>query len=192
MLLRMFAGTIRIQARVIRDRLVLERIASSNQACRIAPRAIIRISTGSKLRLGKQVSVGALTVLNVEADRHAPDGMAASLEIGDFTYIGELNNIRAAGGIRIGANCLIAQSVSIISSNHSTALGAPMTSQPARTDKLGVVIQDDVWIGANAVILPGVTIGTGAIIAAGSVVTSSVADYTIVAGVPAKFLKARQ
>ena len=123
---------------------------------------------------------------------NAPGAEYASLEIGDSTYIGELNNLRAFGGIRIGAKCLISQGVSIIGSNHSTTLGAAAMDQPSRTDKMGVVIEDDVWIGANSVILPGVTIGTGAIVAAGSVVTSSVAAHTIVARVPAKFLKVRQ
>ena len=67
-----------------------------------------------------------------------------------------------------------------------------ITEQPARTDRMGVAIGDDVWIGTNATILPGVTIGRGAIVAAGSVVTSSVAEYDIVAGVPARFLKKRE
>lgn len=180
------------QARLIRDRLVLEQIASQHEACRIDPRAIIRRGPGSKLVLGKHVAIGAFTFISLEGDPNAPDAEGAVLEIGDYTYIGELNNLRAYGGIRIGAKCLISQGVSIIGSNHSTALGEAAMDQPSRTDKAGVVIEDDVWIGTNSVILPGVVIGTGAVIGAGSVVTSSVAAHTIVAGVPAKFLKARQ
>jgi tetrahydrodipicolinate N-succinyltransferase len=180
------------QVRLIRDRLVLERVASKWEGCRIDPRAVIRIGSSCRLLLGRNVAIGALTILSVESDLHAAKDDCALLEIGDFTYIGEGNNLRAAGGIHIGARCLISQGVSIISSNHSSARGLPITDQPSRTDKKGVTIHDDVWIGTNSTILPGVTIGMGAIVAAGSVVTTSVPEYTIVAGVPARFLKVRQ
>ncbi len=59
-------------------------------------------------------------------------------------------------------------------------------------NKTDVSIGNDVWIGAKSVILPGVTIGDGAVIAAGSIVNKDVAPYSIVAGVPAKFIKTRQ
>lgn len=175
----------------MRDRFVIERLVAKYEGCRIDPRAVIHVGKSCTLQLGRDVTIGALSILAVEPDLHAGPGDYAVLEIGDSTYIGEANNLRAAGGIRIGANCLISQGVSIISSNHSSKLGLPITEQPSRTDKKGVTIGDDVWIGTNSTILPGVTIGKGAIVAAGSVVTSSVREYTIVAGVPARFLKAR-
>ncbi|MDL2305398.1 acyltransferase, partial [Bacteroides sp. OttesenSCG-928-D19] len=56
-------------------------------------------------------------------------------------------------------------------------------------DTLPVVIEDDVWIGANAVILPGVTVGKHSVIAAGSVVSRSVPPYSVCAGIPAKVIK---
>jgi acetyltransferase-like isoleucine patch superfamily enzyme len=55
-----------------------------------------------------------------------------------------------------------------------------------------VTIANDVWIGANCIILPGVNIGEGAVVAAGSVVTKNVEPFSIVAGIPAKFIKQRQ
>jgi acetyltransferase-like isoleucine patch superfamily enzyme len=179
------------QLRLYRNRLLLERIASRNPTCRIDPRALIRISKGCELRLGRDVKVMAFSVLSVEYDRLAGD-QRTILEIGDSTYIGELNNIRAAGITKIGRNCLISQGVSVIASNHSYKLHTPIMEQAWRADKVGVEIQDDVWIGTNSTILPGVTVGTGAIIAAGSVVTANVQPFTIVAGVPAKFLKDRE
>jgi len=191
MLVRFLTQFAKNEMRIIRDRIVLERIAATNEGCRIDPRALIRVGRACKLRLGRNVVIGAFTFLSVESDRHASKDDHATLEIGDFTYIGEANNVRAAGGVRIGANCLVSQGVSIISTNHSSALGAPITDQPSRTDKMGVVIHDDVWLGTNSTVLPGVTIGRGAIVAAGSVVSASVPEYTIVAGVPARFLKAR-
>jgi len=177
--------------RLLRDRFVLEREAARNPTCRIDPRCFIRIHSGCTLKLGESVSIGAYTLLSVEHDPMNPTLVPAQLEIGSHTYIGEMNNIRAAGITRIGAHCLIAQGVSIIGSNHAMEVGLPMGSQPSRQDKLGVVLEDDVWIGANACILPGVTIGRGAVVAAGSVVTRSVAPYTIVAGIPAKVIKHR-
>lgn len=191
-MIKLIWGAIINQLRMLRDRYVLEQTAAQFENCRIDPRAFIRIGKLCKLRLGRNVAIGAFTVLAVEPDCHAPINDFAYLEIGDFTYIGEANNLRAAGGIRIGAKCLISQGVSIISANHSIDPGTPITDQPSRTDKKGVVIHDDVWIGTNATILPGVVIGTGAIIAAGSVVTNSVPQYTIVAGVPARIVKERK
>jgi maltose O-acetyltransferase len=67
-----------------------------------------------------------------------------------------------------------------------------MMDHPIRSDKVGVIIHDDVWIGTHATILPGVTIGRGAIVAAGAVVTADVAEYSIVGGVPTRFLNRRE
>lgn len=191
-MIKLIRGAFINQLRMLRDRYVLEQITAQFEDCRIDPRAFIRVGKSCKLRFGRNVTIGAFTVLSVELDRHAPNSDFAFLEIGDFTYIGEANNLRAAGGIRIGAKCLISQGVSIIGANHSFDPNIPIIDQPSQSGKKGVVIGDDVWIGTNSTILPGVTIGTGAIVAAGSIVTSSVPRYAIVAGAPARFLKERR
>lgn len=117
----------------------------------------------------------------------------SALIIGDKTYIGELNNIRASGGIiRIGSNCLISQHVNLIVTNHEYKRDQLIRDQPWDTSKNFITIGDDVWIGSGATILPGVTIGNGAIIAAGSVVNKDVGPYMIVGGVPAKVIKERE
>jgi acetyltransferase-like isoleucine patch superfamily enzyme len=117
----------------------------------------------------------------------------AKIKIGENTYIGDLNNIRAGGGeINIGKNCLISQQVAIVASNHSISKTAPICFQPWDTKKVGVNIEDDVWIGAGSKIMPGVTIGKGAIIGAGSVVTKDVESYSITVGNPAKHIKYRE
>ena len=59
-------------------------------------------------------------------------------------------------------------------------------------EKKEVIIEDDCWLAANSIILAGVTIGKGSVVAAGSVVTDHVAPYSVVAGVPAKFIKSRK
>jgi acetyltransferase-like isoleucine patch superfamily enzyme len=180
------------QARLWCDRWVLERVAAGAVECRIDPRAIIRIEKGGTLTFGRHVSIGAFSILAVESSRVSHPTERARLTIGDFSYIGEHNNIRAEGGIVIGKCCLISQGVSIISSNHSIALGVPIMDQLSKRDRIGVVIGDDVWIGANASIMPGVTIGTGAVVGAGSVVTSPVENNAIVAGAPARLLRYRE
>jgi acetyltransferase-like isoleucine patch superfamily enzyme len=180
------------QLRIVRDRLVLERVAAQFEQCRIDPRAQIRIRRNCLLQFGRNVSIGAYTVIWVWPEHINGPGPSATLQVGDFTYFGELNNIRVSGVTRIGSKCQISQGVSIIGSNHSAIPGIPIVDQPWRTDKVDVTIEDDVWIGTNATILPGVTIGRGSIVAAGSVVTKSVPPNVIVAGVPARLIGERK
>ena len=106
--------------------------------------------------------------------------------IGDFTRIGLHNTI--IGPVTIGNHVNLAQGVTITALNHN------FEDITLRIDQQGVstntvTISDDVWIGTNAVVLPGVTIGTHSVVAAGAVVTKDVPPYTIVAGVPAKVIK---
>lgn len=120
--------------------------------------------------------------------------------IGRYTY-GFLNNEIAAGTI-IGSFCSIATGVKIGVMNHPTEYIStnPFLYYSSRGmvekdrkifQKSPVVIEDDVWIGANVVILPGVTVHRGAILAAGAVVNLDVEPYTIAGGVPAKAIKKR-
>lgn len=106
------------------------------------------------------------------------------LTLGDQVDIGEFTHLRASGGLRIGSRVLIAAHVTITTREHTVEL--PRWS--VTTDG-PVTIEDDVWIGAGAVVLPGVTIGKGAVVAAGAVVTASVEPFTLVAGVPARAIK---
>jgi acetyltransferase-like isoleucine patch superfamily enzyme len=156
----------------------------------IASTVILRQGPGTTFSLGKHVTLGDYTVLTI--DRGEGPGLDAGIVIGDDTYVGEHNNLRAGGGIiRIGAKCLVSQGIAIIASNHSIARGAFIRDQPWDTAKLGVTIEDDVWIGCNAAVLPGVRVGRGAVIAAGSIVSKDVPEYAIVGGVPAKVLRYR-
>ena len=80
----------------------------------------------------------------------------------------------------------------MIASNHGTSLDDDIQRQGWEQTKTGITVEDDVWIGANSVILPGVHINKGAIIGAGSVVTKDIPPYAIAVGNPAKVIKYRQ
>ena len=103
------------------------------------------------------------------------------LELGDTIDIGEFTHIRADGGVRIGDRVLIASRVTIASRAHPIPLPRWGVTKDAP-----IVIEDDVWLGAGAIVLPGVTIGRGSVVAAGAVVTKSIEPFTLVAGVPAR------
>lgn len=106
--------------------------------------------------------------------------------IGDHTRIGIHNTI--IGPVTIGHHVNLAQGITVTALNHNFSdLNKRIDEQGISTQP--VTISDDVWIGANAVILPGVTIGQHAVVAAGAVVTKDVPPYSIVAGVPAKVIK---
>lgn len=106
--------------------------------------------------------------------------------IGDHTRIGIHNTI--IGPVTIGSHVNLAQGITVTALNHNFEnIKERIDSQGITTKQ--VVINDDVWIGANAVILPGVTIGRHAVVAAGAVVTTDVPENTVVGGVPAKIIK---
>lgn len=113
----------------------------------------------------------------------------ASVDIGASTFLGRGVAIEASQRVSIGRGCLIAPGVYITDHNHAMGIGTPMFEQPCIAAE--VEIGDDVWIGANAVILPGVRVGEGAVIGAGAVVTHSVEARAIVGGVPARVIKYR-
>lgn len=141
-----------------------------------------------RLSLEESVTVSAGTVL---AFGDALNGFAR-IAIGRNTWIGEYNNLRSGGGdIEIGRNCLISQFCTLVGSNHSTKREQPIIEQPPPAKRRGIVLGDDVWLGAGVTITPGVKIGSGAVIGAGSVVTKDVPEYEIWAGVPAKKIRER-
>lgn len=116
-------------------------------------------------------------------------GSGSEIELGDYSGLGL--NARLSGPIRLGRHVMMGPEVMIYTANHETKdPSVPMMFQGDAPPK-PVVVEDDVWIGARVIILPGVHIGKGAIIAAGSVVTKDVATMTVVGGNPAKLIKHR-
>ncbi len=106
--------------------------------------------------------------------------------IGDHTRVGLHNTV--IGPVTIGSHVNLAQGITVTALNHNFAeKGLRIDEQGVSTNP--VTIGNDIWIGANAVILPGVTIGDHSVVAAGAVVTKDVPPHTLVAGVPAKIIK---
>lgn len=115
---------------------------------------------------------------------------SSDLSIGSNSGVGP--NSRIYGKISIGKDVMMGPEVVILTKHHETKdVTIPMISQGFQ-DELPVVILDDVWIGTRAIIMPGVTIGRGAIVGAGAVVTKDVSEYSIVGGVPAKVIGDRR
>ncbi|WP_427183804.1 acyltransferase [Bordetella bronchialis] len=98
--------------------------------------------------------------------------------------------ITTAGGVTIGSRVLIGYRTQILSTNHVIP---PLPQRVFGSGHTGhaVTIGDDVWIGAHCIVLPGVSIGAGAVVAAGSIVTRDVAANSIVGGNPARLIKMR-
>jgi maltose O-acetyltransferase len=110
------------------------------------------------------------------------------LHVGDHVSIAAFVHIWAAGGVRVGNRVMIASHVAISTvthDHHAPVMWGTLLTRPIR-------IEDDVWIGAHATILPGITIGRGAVVGAGSVVTRDVPPFAIVTGVPARVQRYRE
>ena len=107
-----------------------------------------------------------------------------NISFGKNVFINAGCHFQDQGGITIGDGVLIGHNVVLATANHAL--------EPSKSRKLNykpIVIGDNVWIGSNSVILQGVTIGQWAVVAAGAVVTKDVEPYTVVGGIPAKFIR---
>ena len=132
-------------------------------------------SEAFKELFGKELeSVGIFTPVQIDFPKQ--------MRFGKNVFINHSFTAMSIGGIRIGNGVQIGPHVTILTNNHDLNDRDILKCRP-------VTIEDGVWIGAGALILPGVTIGKNAIIGAGSVVTKDVAENTIVAGNPAKVIR---
>jgi len=105
------------------------------------------------------------------------------IQLGKNVFINHGCTFLDLGGIVIEDEVLVGPKVSLITENHPVA-----PEQRKMLDLKGIVLKRNCWIGANSVILPGVTVGVNSVVAAGSVVTKDVPDNTVVAGVPARMI----
>lgn len=110
------------------------------------------------------------------------------VSVGAYCVLNPFVHVWGHGGVRIGDRVMIASHTAITSVTHDYTADSMRFSTPVGRP---VVIHDDVWIGAHAVVLPGVTIGRGAVVGAGAVVTNDVPAYAIVMGMPARVVRYR-
>jgi len=128
------------------------------------------------------------TMLHVFNFRQLPQ---AGITIGRNCFLGEYNVIRGQGGVTIGNDVYTGPMVKIVAVNHVfDSLDRPIREQGVTAQ--GIVIEDDVWLGAGVTVVDGVTVGRGSIIGAGAVVTSDIPPYSIAVGIPAKPVKDRR
>jgi len=144
-----------------------------------------------------KICIGSSTHIRGELLVYPENG---SILVGDYCYIGDNTRLWSALEIKIGDRVLISHGVNIHDNNSHPIeltdrhLHFKNIIEVGHTSKYdlrsqGIIIENDVWIGFNVIILKGVNIGRGAVIAAGSVVTKNVEPFTVVAGNPAKFIK---
>ena len=156
------------------------------QLARLGPDCVfeagVLIFHPENVALGRNVYVGHQSILKGYYKNR--------LEIGDETWIGQQCFFHAAGGLTIGSQVGIGPAVKILTSQHAEAPRAqPIFSAPLEFKP--VIIEDGADIGVGAILMPGVTVGRGAQVGAGAVVTRDVPAYTIVAGSPARVLRER-
>lgn len=145
------------------------------------------------------IRVGAGSVLRGELLTFPGNG---EIQIGEYCYLGENARVWSAESIRIGDRVLIAHDVDIADNTthpvddaearHKQFMAIRTLGHPKglNLNARPVVIENDVWIAAKSIILPGVTIGEGAVVGAGSVVTKDIPPYTLAAGNPARPIRA--
>ncbi len=152
----------------------------------VSPDARIHPSTrGTKIRIGAHAQIYDFVVIRAV-------GGGGDVTIGEHCYINPHCTLYSGGGIALGAYVLVGPHVAIVPANHAfDRRDTPIRHQGFAPSKGGVVIGDDVWIGANATILDGARIGKGAIVAAGAVVDGEIPPYQVWGGVPARMLKQR-
>lgn len=148
---------------------------------KIDPRAFIARGGAVTLGDGAVVRAGAMLL---------PSG--GFIRLGRLSSINHYAVLNGQGGVTIGDKVMIAAFASLFAANHNfDDVDVPIQEQGLNT-RGGIVIEDDVWIGTHAVILDGVTIGTGSVVGAGAVVTRTVPPFSVVAGVPARVIRQRE
>lgn len=149
----------------------------------ISPSATVRATDGGGVSFGAKTSVGRGAEIY---------GAGATISIGRGVNVGPFVTIVASAGIQIGNDTQIAERVTIRDQDHRIHGCRGILIRDAGIVSAPIKIEDDVWIGAGAVVLKGVTIGRGAVVAANCVVTRNVEAHEIVGGVPATHIGYRR
>lgn len=153
---------------------------------KISPLADLETSQrGSVIRVGAGAMVDAFVKIKFA-------GGAGDVVIGANSYLNSGTVIYSGHGVTIGPNVLIAANCTLAATNHAfDAPDRPIRLQGFQPSRGGIVIEEDVWIGANSVLLDGTHIGAGAVIAAGSVVRGTIEGGMVYGGTPLRKIRAR-
>jgi acetyltransferase-like isoleucine patch superfamily enzyme len=136
----------------------------------------------SQVTIGNQVLIGRSSILSCNQ---------ASIRIGNVVSIGPFVHFACKSLVEVGSHVQIGSGVQIMAGSHASDDPDILITQQERLSE-GIVMGDNVWIGASATILDGVTIGTGSIVGAGSVVNKDVPPDSLVLGNPARVVKNRR
>ncbi|MFY0476543.1 acyltransferase [Achromobacter marplatensis] len=154
---------------------------------RVSPLADIEDSTR-----GTRIAVGARAVVDAFV-KIKPAGGAGDVEIGPDCVINSGCVLYTGNGIRMGARVAVAANCTFAPANHEfRRRDLPIRAQGFRPSKGGIVIENDVWIGANCVLLDGAVLREGCVIAAGTIVRGEVAAFSIQGGNPMKLMGWRE
>lgn len=155
-------------------------------SARVSPLADIEASSrGTRIVIGPHSMIDAFV-------KFKPAGGTGDVVLGSHVYINSGCVLYTGAGISIGNDVLIAANCTLAPVSHEFGdPERPIRTQGFKPSKGGIVIEDDVWIGANCVVLDGAHIGRGAVIAAGSVVRGCVEPFSIAGGNPLKVLGTR-
>lgn len=152
-----------------------------------------RVGMGAQLIGSKFISVGSDVIIGkhswfnvIKSDN---SDVSLNLEIGEGTFIGNFVQINAWKSVFIGKFVLIGSKVFITDADHNFSSSEVPIKLQGDQFRGAVILEDGCWIGTGVAIMPGVRIGKNSIVAANAVVTKDVPDFTIVGGVPAKFIK---
>jgi len=165
--------------REVHERIQLLETVVLDPTCFIAPQARLFAEPGRTIRVGPGASIAA------EAFVHGPVTLGAHVSVNSRATLDG-----GKGGISVGEGTRIASGASLYAFDHQLDPTRPIREQPVRSR--GIVIGEDVWIGASAGVTDGVRIGAGAVVAMGAVVTRDVPEFAIVAGVPARVIGDRR
>jgi len=155
------------------------RLRNCETGSMVAVKGRLKVNASGQIKIGNNTSIWShVGVSQLSA------GPRALIEIGHDTFINTGTIITSRKHIKIGNNCNIANQVIIMDDDFHGIDDREMASAKGE-----IIIGNNVWIATRATILKGVTIGDGAIVAAGAVVTKDVLPYTIVGGVPARFIR---
>lgn len=153
-----------------------------------------RFNSPKYVSVGNNVKIGRRCVIECWNRYHAGSTfeMNPNLIIGNNSAIGDESHISCARKMVIGNGVLMGRKIFITDNNHGSSERNMLDIVPfdrPLTSSGPVVIEDNVWIGEKVSIMPNVTIGKGAIIAANAVVTKNIPQYAVVGGCPAKIIK---